>query len=137
MLGPQRRDRFGSDAQSDVCDLYKYTLRLSQMEADGGGNEGVDVKCPVRKERRHLPESGLSIARDAASRAFNSTLLSERSRRTALLATLLLHLLSRRGSHALVGGARLLHTVAVVFLRKLALLLGGVVLECHYECRSV
>lgn len=81
----------------------------------------------------NIPESGLSIARDAASGTFNSSLLCERGRRTTLLATLLLHLLSRRGSHALVRWTRLLHAVAVVFLRKLALLLGGIVLECHYD----
>jgi hypothetical protein len=81
----------------------------------------------------NLPERGLSIAGDAASRSFNSSLLCEWSRGTALLATLLLHLLSRGRGHALVWWTRLLHAITVVFLRKLALLLGWIVLECHYD----
>jgi hypothetical protein len=81
----------------------------------------------------NLPESSLGVARDTASGTFHSSLLSERSRRAALLATLLLHLLSRWGSHALVRGTRLLHAITVVLLRELALLLGGIVLEGHYD----
>jgi hypothetical protein len=83
--------------------------------------------------RVNLPESSLSIARDTASGTFHSSLLSERSRRAALLAALLLHLLSRWGSHSLVRGTWLLHAVAVILLGELALLLGGIVLEGHYD----
>ena len=80
------------------------------------------------------PESSLGVTRNAACRSFNSSLLRERSRRTAFLTTLLLHLLSGWRSHALVGRTWLLHTtIAVVFLRKLSLLLGGVVLERHCD----
>jgi len=80
--------------------------------------EGMGIEGGVRYKGTSvdIPECGLSIAGDAASGTFNASLLSERSRGAALLATLLLHLLSRWRSHALVWGARLLHTVAVVFL---------------------
>ena len=91
------------------------------------------VEYVVFKGTANLPECSLGIAGDATGRAFNSSLLSERSRGTTILATLLLHLLSRWRSHALIGGPRLLHAVAVVFLRKLSLLLGGIILESHYD----
>jgi hypothetical protein len=95
---------------------------------------------PVDKGRRGdiLPECSLSITGDAARGALYSSLLRKGGRRTTLLAALLLHLLTRWRSHALVGRSWLLHSaIAVVFLRELSLLLGGVVLERHYDCESV
>ena len=77
-----------------------------------------------------LPKSGLSIATDAATGAINTTLLSEGSRRPALLPTLLDWLLLR-GRHPLGGRPLLLHTITIVLLRELVLLVG-VVLECHF-----
>lgn len=82
-----------------------------------------------------LPESSLGIAADASSGTLNTTLLGKGSWRAAFLARLLLHLLLGR-SHALRRTLLLLHTVAVVFLRKLALL-AGVVLERHVADTSL
>jgi hypothetical protein len=78
----------------------------------------------------NLPESGLGITRNTASSAFNTTLLSERSWRAALLTRLLLHGLLRR--HTLGRTLLLIHAVVAIVLLELALLLIWVVLERHF-----
>jgi hypothetical protein len=75
----------------------------------------------------HLPESGLSVTRDASTRS----ILCEWSWRATFLARLPLHgLLGLLHSLWWRRALLLLDAVAVVFLGELALLIR-VVLECH------
>lgn len=80
---------------------------------------------------RDVPEGCLRITRSASARAIYAALLCERSWRAAILPRLLLKGLLRLLGEALRRWwALLLHTLAVVFLGKLALLVW-VVLERH------
>ena len=79
------------------------------------------------------PEGCLRITRSASASTINTTLLRERSRRAAFLARLLLERLLRLLWETLRRRwTLLLHSLAVVFLGKLALL-SWIVLKRHFR----
>lgn len=119
---------------------------ISKSEGDGETRDSnrykIDATTEVYRVSRieeirlesHIPESSLRVTSGATTRAFNTTLLSERSGRTALLPWLLLlleRLLRLLRKTLRRWGTLLLHTSAIVLLWELALLVG-IVLESHF-----